>query len=47
MPDPILPPGYADGEYADPTGPVSEQAEERDVVTSPGGAPVADEMVEF
>jgi hypothetical protein len=43
-----LPPGYADGEYADPTQPVSEQAEVGDVVQRPGVAPVADdEMVEF
>lgn len=45
--DPDLPPGYADGEYADLTQPVSEQAEVGDVVPSPGVAPVADEMVEF
>jgi hypothetical protein len=32
IPDPPdLPPGYADGEYADPDGPVSEQAEDGDV----------------
>jgi hypothetical protein len=29
IPDPPdLPPGYADGEYADPTKPVTEQAED-------------------
>lgn len=45
---PDLPPGYSDGEYADPAKPVSEQAEAGDVVPGPDVAPVADgEMVEF